>query len=179
MSFDIPTCLSPSLLPPPSGHGGPPQFSRCYCKETGFSSCDLQQQGSQALTHLFPRDRSLPPDNLTPCSVAQGWKNTSKLLSISSTYKLACVYCSSGMLASPLGKAGFLQFLPCWWVSGQVSSLRVFSQPWQEGSRQAHCSTGFVVLAKIHLPATRHTGGQDFSQGSQSSTRSFCSQMDD
>lgn len=54
MSFDIPTCLFPSLLPPPSSHGGPPQFSGCYCKETGFSSCDLQQQGSQALTHLFP-----------------------------------------------------------------------------------------------------------------------------
>ena len=118
-----------------------------------------------------PRDGSLPPDNLTPCGVARGWRHTSELLSISSTYRLAWVYCCSGMLASPLGKAGFLQFLPCRWVSGQLSSLRVFSQPWQEGSRQAHCSSGSVVLAKIRLPAIRHTGGQDFSQGSQSSTK--------
>ena len=76
------SCLSLSQSPPSSSQSWKSHLSTLGA--TGFSSCILQHQGSQALTHHSPFllwERLLPPDNLASCSVARGRDSAGKVLS--------------------------------------------------------------------------------------------------
>lgn len=74
------------------------------------------------------------------------------------------LFCSNGMLISPLGKVGVLQILSYLWVSAQISTLPVFSKPQWEDLGQDCCSAGSATHTKVCLPITGCTSQQDSSR---------------
>lgn len=130
-----------NLLSSPN-HGCPMSYTGCCWKNQQVSpvtSCTARVAGTHSL--LFPlREilRLLDTSAWVQCFLGKGGGGDTlgKFFLLPPPLWPNSYFLQNGVLKSSLGKAGLLQILYHAWVSTQVSTLQVSSQPGWEGSEQ-------------------------------------------
>lgn len=137
-------CLFPDLLPPPC-HGGPTSILLVLLEGSGFLQLCPEHCNSQAITDCSPLPLPERSVLLESSPVQFPWVRAALgtfLLLLPPLWPNSHFISSSGVLESPLRKAGFLQILNHVWVSAQVSTLQVFFSPiWMRGLWTCSLST--------------------------------------